>query len=342
MRTFVLLLIFFCSVMSSGCRWNPFKRTNVDPSPVLFLNGQPTMQELTAAVNANTGRVSQLTSQGAVLRIPGTPPINADIALQRPLGFRFRAGTTFTGPEADFGSNNELFWFWIARAPQPALFFARHDQFANSPARAQLPVDPTWLVEALSLTEINPQQVWEGPLPIAEDRVEIRTRVPSALGELTKSIVIHNRFGWVLNQQLTDPRGQLVASSATSAQQYYPVDGVSLPQHVDINIPALQGAFAIDVDRWQVNTLGGDAQSLFALPRDQLRSYPLVDLTQPPGSSNQGPSAIPVNAPQAPPMSGPYGSPPPSAYNLVPNATRISSLPENEYRQNIRGLNSLR
>ncbi len=52
----------------------------------------------------------------------------------------------------DVGSNSELFWFWVREAPTRAVLFSRHDQFAQSAAAQILPIEPTWLPEALGLS----------------------------------------------------------------------------------------------------------------------------------------------------------------------------------------------
>src|SRR3954462_9042123 len=89
----LIALVLLLPLISSGCHWNPFKKRSVfEPSPVLFLEGRPTLQEIQLATNANNDRVRVLSGPGT-LRVPGAPPINASIDFQRPLGFRFRAGT---------------------------------------------------------------------------------------------------------------------------------------------------------------------------------------------------------------------------------------------------------
>jgi len=326
------LLVGYCLLLAllPGCHWNPFRRATVQSSPVAFVTGQPTLEELREAVNANTARVRSLNSQGATLRAPGAPAISGDIALERPLRFRFRAGTTFTGPEVDLGSNDELFWFWMARAPQPALFYARHAQYAASPVRQQIPVEPSWLIEGIGLTEINPGIVWDGPRPAGPDRVEVRGQIRTATGEMTKSLIIHNRFAWVLEQRLYDPQGQVVAQAIASQHDFSATDGVTLPKHIDVTLPAMQASFAIDVDRWQINSLPGDPQTLFALPREQLGTYPLVDLTAPPAGASPlvapgaNPNFAPVSVPAGVPA-GPMGFPSAAAGQPQP---RLSHVPD--------------
>jgi hypothetical protein len=306
-----------------GCHWNPFRRSTVQSSPVAFATGQPTLEELTQAINANTARVRSLQAQGATLRAPGAPVIQGDLALERPQRLRFRAGTTFTGPEVDIGSNDELFWFWTRRAPQPALFFARHAQYAASPIRQQIPVEPSWLIEGLGLTELNPGIVWDGPRPAGPDRVEVRGQIRTATGEMTKSLIIHNRFAWVLEQRLYDARGQVVAQAISSQHDFSAPDGVTLPKQIDISLPAMQASFAIDVDRWQINSLQADPLVLFGLPRDQLGSYPLVDITAPNAGGLAAPGANPNNfAPVSAPGVG-VGGP-----NPFPSAAAGQSQPQ--------------
>ena len=132
------LILFAALLAAPGCRSHAWLRRSSDPPPIAF-SALPSPNEAVAAVNANTQRVQSLQTQGATISIPGAPAIGAEIAIQRPRQLRMRAKTQLTGPELDLGSNNELFWLWAARMPDPSVYFARHDQFASS--RARLPAN---------------------------------------------------------------------------------------------------------------------------------------------------------------------------------------------------------
>jgi hypothetical protein len=194
---------------------------------------------------------------------------------------RLKAGTQLLGPELDLGSNDQLFWLWAGRMPDPSLFFARHDQFAGSKARQMLAVEPAWLIEALGLVEIQPGSVIDGPHPDGHDRVQLRTTLASAGGAYTRLLMLHNKFAWVLEQQVFDERGQLAASAKSSGHEYYAIDGVSLPKRIEVQLPHAALRLQLDIDRWAINQPLPDAQTVFELPRTQLGNYPLVDLADP-------------------------------------------------------------
>jgi hypothetical protein len=304
-----LLLLLTLLAPSGGCYWNRWFRRNVtEPSPVAFTT-IPVREEVLQAINANSGRITSLQTQGATVSIPGVPSITADIAIERPHKFRFRAGTSLLGPELDLGSNDELFWFWAQRAPQSSVFFARHDQFATSRAKQMIPIEPSWLMEALGVVEIDPNSVIEGPVTAGSDRVQMKTLVHTSGGQFTRLLHIHKTYGWVLEQHLYDGGGQLVASARASQHQYYPLDGISLPQQVDITVPASGLQFQLVVDRYAVNQPLGDSVALFNLPRKQLQSYPFVDLADPnfiptlgplPTSSSSTTTRLPDPGPEMP------------------------------------------
>jgi hypothetical protein len=202
--------------------------------------------------------------------VPGLPAINADLALERPLNLRFRAGTNWTGPELDLGSNQELFWFWAARSTPPQVLFARHDRFALSRARDILPVEPVWLVEALGLVEIDPVTASE-PISTGTGRIEIRSRVNTPQGEATR--LVHRLSG----------------------HEYYPLDGVSLARRIDVQVPQAEMRFTLDVTKYSINLPFTDGQALFELPREQLKGNEFVDIADP--------SFVPVGVPAAAPVS---------------------------------------
>ena len=284
-----LLLLGLLVTSSAGCHWNRWFRRNVsEPTPIAF-TAMPTRDEVLHAVNANSSRITSLQTQGATVSIPGVPSIGADIALEKPRKFRFRAGTNLLGAELDMGSNDELFWFWAQRAPRSDVFFARHDQFATSRGRQMLAVEPSWLIEALGIVEIDPASVIEGPTLAADDRVQLKTLVNSSSGQYTRLLHVHKKFAWILEQHLLDAGGQIVASARASQHEYYPLDGVSLPQKIDISAPQSQLQFQLVVDRYAINQPFADAQTLFELPRSQLQNYPFVDIADPsfvpPGAS---------------------------------------------------------
>jgi hypothetical protein len=260
---------------SAGCKWNQWLLRGPERRQSSSAVCEPL--EAVTAVNANTQRVQTLQSQGAMLSIPGVPSVGAEIAIERPRKLRMKAGTQLLGPELDLGSNNELFWLWAARMPDPSVFFARHDQFAASRARQMLAVEPAWLIEALGLVEIDPASVIEGPHADTGDRLKLRTTLSTAGGQHTRLLVLHNKYAWVLEQHVYDEQGQLVAS-ANSGHEYR-VDAVAAEEDRRADAAGLL-RLQLDVDRWNINQPLNDPQATFELPRSPSR-LSFVDLADP-------------------------------------------------------------
>ena len=269
-------------VVCPGCAWlknfHVFQPHVANPPPVVFPAG-PTRDQVIAAVNANTSRVQTLHSQGS-MSIAGVPALNAEIAVERPRKFRFRAGTSLLGPELDLGSNDELFWFWAQRSPEPGVFYARHDQFATSRARQMIPIEPAALVEALGLLELDPSGQVEGPAPLGSDRLEMRVRTRTAGGEFTRVLYLHNQYAWVLEQHLYGPQGQHLATAKASEFEFYPAAGVSLPHEISMQVPDGQLAFSLTLPRHTINQLTVDPTT-FDLPQEQLANYQFYDIASP-------------------------------------------------------------
>jgi hypothetical protein len=263
-----------------------FRRPGSEPAPILF-STLPTRDEAVAALNANTSRVRTLQTQGATVAVPGLPAISADLALERPMNLRFRAGTNWTGPELDLGSNQELFWFWAARNTPPQVMYARHDRFALSRTRDVLPVEPTWLVEALGLVEIDPATASE-PVSAGNGRIELRSRAMTPQGEATRLVHLDAKHGWLLEHHLLDAQGRMRASARLSGHEYYPLDGVSLARRIDVQIPQAEMRFTLDVGSYTINLPFNEGQALFQLPRDQLQSYQFVDIADPSAMESTG------------------------------------------------------
>ena len=226
----VLMTVLLCA---SGASCPTLRQPLASPAPTLFA-GPPTQQEVIAAINATSGQIRQLQTDSATLSVQGMPTLRASLAAGPPRNFRLRASFIGVGEVLDLGSNDQVFWAMVD-APQlmsevpRAVYYARHDQYLHSAARQVLPIQPQWLVEAFGLIQLDPAGRHEGPYQRGPGELEIRTRTPSPEGDVTKILVLHDRFGWIQQQHWYDARGTLMASVFASQHQYEPALGISLP-----------------------------------------------------------------------------------------------------------------
>lgn len=276
-RPRLLIACLWLLTAATGCRsWGDWRMPWTEPSPVVFPT-PPTADDIVRAINSNTAPIRQLSSDSVTLTAAGFPPLRADLAYERQRRLRLRAN--LLGPEVDLGSNEEYFWVWFKHNPQPGIFYARHDQYERSPVRQAVPLDPAWLIESLGLVQLDPLAAYQGPRSIGAHRLELVAKVPTPAGEQTRIYVIHDQYGWVLEQRLLDANGRVLASSIGSQHRYYPDVGVSLPQHVELQLPPAELSLSVHVRDYRINAIDGNPEQLWTLP--QLDGYPLVDITDP-------------------------------------------------------------
>lgn len=316
---------------------NPFVAPG-PAAPQVLVEGA-TRDQIIAAVNQNSAKIQSLSVTGATITIPdmlGLPLLSGNIAAQRPGRFRLTAGTSF-GQEIDVGSNDELFWLWVKRNQPPAVYFCRHDQFANSNIRQVMPIEPSWLLAALGIVDLDPASVFDGPLPRGDGTVELRSWLPSAGGTLQRITVIDARKALVVEQHVYDQAGtQLLASAVAESHRYYPVEYVSLPERVAIRLPTANIAMKINLGAVQINQLAADNGQLWTLPT--FDGYPQYDLggavtgTPIPGRVTSQPAAngiVPASYPNYPttpfPVAPAFNSSPPSG--ATSPGTSIGPLP---------------
>jgi hypothetical protein len=272
----IMLLLFVAS--GASCPW--MLRQPGAPIPQI-LPTAATLDQVITAVNDNTARARSGVATQAYLSVPGAPRLSAALAFETPRRFRLKGRTAISGDELDVGMNDELFWLWVKRGVPPALYFCRHDQFAQSGARRIMPVEPDWLVEALGLPTFHPFEEHHGPNPVGAGRVEIRTRRRTAFGEMTKITVVDAHRALVLAQHLYDAQNRLIATAVTSNHIRDGRTGVILPRQIDLQLPTTQLQLRIDVVDWQVNTLGPEQTDIWALPNKGAEGFQHVDLGDP-------------------------------------------------------------
>ncbi len=245
------------------------------PAPVVF-EGEPTIDRVIAVTNANSDKIQQLQSTGATIKVPGVPALRTSLSYERDKRFRLIADTSITGVELDMGSNDREFWMWVKRNRPPAVYFCRHEEFHTSAVREVIPIEPTWIAEALGVVYFDPRGRHDGPYPRGEGEVEVRTKIPTPEGEVTKVTVLHSAHGWVLEQHMFDATGKRVASAVASHHRYDAGTGVTLPRHVEVDLPTIEMSFTLEVSDYIVNSLTGDPEMLWTRP--ERNGAPPVDL----------------------------------------------------------------
>jgi hypothetical protein len=259
------------------------------------------LDQVIQVVNDNSAKIQSFSSSKASISTPGFPSLRANLAFERPRNFRLRGDTLLTGPEVDLGSNGELFWTWVRRMQPPALYFCRHEQFATSPARQMIPIEPEWLIQALGVVSFEPTEQHQGPFPVGAGRVEIRSSRPSAGGSdqaLTRITIIDDSRGVVLEQHLYDQAGQPLAMAILSRHTSDPISGATMPRHVDIKCPPARFELTIDLSDVQINQPSGEPQVWI---KPQYPGYTDVDLAnivpvpQQTGAANAPAQIPPIN-----------------------------------------------
>ena len=270
----LLLLVVVGLFALSGASCPNMLRPQGPPIP-RALPQSPTLDQLIQVVNGNSSRIQSFYTAHATLSGQGIPALSTRIAFWRPRYFRLYA-SDLTGPEVDLGSNPEWFWYWVRRAQPPAIYFCRHDQFANSPARHTIPVQPDWLIEALGVSEIDPGLPHQGPFPLQGDRLELRTIRETPDGPVTKVTIFDGAQGWILEQHILNAQGALLASAVASQHRRDPLSGLVMPGVVVVNCPSAQFSIRIDLGAVEINRLSGNTGNLWMMP--QIPGTPAVDL----------------------------------------------------------------
>ena len=256
------------------------------------LPAHPTLDQIIATVHDNTQRVRSYMAPQAVLIVPGVPRLSAQVACEPPRRFRLRAQTTVTGSELDIGSNDDLFWLWIRRHQPPMLLHCRHDQYAQSSARRLLPIRAEWMPELLGLVTFRPEDRHEGPFPMADGRIEIRSRIaPTAPaaglpppagapeGDLLKSTILDGTTGLVIEQHLFTAAGERLASARTTKHRVDPQSGAALPRFIEISWPASGIEFQLEIAAISTNVPSTDPGQLWQMPAYE--GYEPIDLADP-------------------------------------------------------------
>lgn len=304
----ILLVCFVSGGATCARRTAPIA---IPPPPVVW-NEVPSLQEITQVVN-RTANIRQLSSNSASVEVMSmaAPELNATLSLERDRKFRLRASVPVINMAGvDLGSNDELFWFEVPEGMSKTLYYARHDQYRQQLNRAILPVDPTWVMDALGLVTIDPTTVVAGPVKRDDGKLEIRSTIAMPSGMYQRVCLIEPNLGYVTDQFLEDQIGRQIARAHASEHRYNEQAQCSLPHKVELHLQPAVGpplVMRIEIGSYVVNQLLSGDPSLFTMPTSASQQVDLTTLS--------GGGIVPTPIPNASqPIN--YSASVPSAYPL--------------------------
>ena len=266
----VLASILLCG--QTGCQLlNRFQSETRAPAPVAF-NEMPSKDQVLAHLASQSQQIKQIQSDVRV-SLDGMPTLRGTLAVEKPNRLRLTAGLLGV-PElgVDVGSNAERFWFWTKVATpgqEPGIYFASHHEYRNSRLHQMVPVEPSWLIDALGLVDFKPDDRIEGPIPRPDGRFEIRTYRNHGADLNIRVSVIDPTYGWVVQQAMYDGTRRLIAYADSIKYQHYPEFNVNLPSRIELTAFDATGGklkIVVDASSFKINSIYGDPQTLWSMP----------------------------------------------------------------------------
>lgn len=362
-----LLATLFVVWIAGGAACFRQQRVADFAAPPIVFESVPSLEELAEVVN-RTDSIRKLQSNSATVTAPSMSDkgLTSTLVLERDKRFRMK-GKISPLPVTvfDLGSNEEMFWLQVPEGVRQTLYFARHDAYAQQSQRMILPVDPTWLINALGLVHLDPADVIEGPTRRPDGQLEVRSQLSMPDGPYRRVCVINDQTGVVTEQYLYGPSNQLVARALASQHRYYEAEQCSLPHLVKIHLQPAAGpplALEMEIGQYTINEILSGDPDLFKMPQNASEQINLAALGglpptafpgSPPGSTVAPPSpARPLPSPgtASGPASGPatawpsadevksvFQMPPQDADEDVPQTARAGYAPATNYQPALRG-----
>ncbi len=190
-----ILLAVAAMLSASGCRaWNTGS-LSLAPTP-RPLSERTLVDKFVAEHNKNADRIQSLEAKPTIGVYGRVMKARADgrLALERPRNFKLELSSARGRKEADLGSNDEEFWFWVSNDKEKSIYWCNYADL-NSSALA-ITYQPDWIIEALGLKPITPEEAAKIKLVDGEVRGTTALVFPTTRNgneTFTKMIVIENQ-----------------------------------------------------------------------------------------------------------------------------------------------------
>ncbi|MEM9586853.1 MAG: hypothetical protein AAGA03_06195 [Planctomycetota bacterium] len=249
----------------------------------------PSLDALCEVVN-RTDAIRELSTNSArvdVTSMTGSPTLSGAMNLRRDREFRMKASLPVGFMGVDIGSNANRFWLEVPEVSSRTLYYANHQEYARQLDRAVLPVDPTWLIDAIGLVHIDPTNVVQGPVTRPDGLYEVRALMRRPDGVYQRVYMV-SPGGYVVHQQVYSPNAQLIARSTASQHRLYEEGSIALPHQVQFSLLPVGGpelSMRLEIGDYAVNQLLSGDPNLFTMPQGATNAIDLTRLSATPSLS---------------------------------------------------------
>jgi len=260
----VLVLLVAGLVLITGCK-NLFNTG--EPNRNNHFTAPNTAPDLVVLLNKNAAPIQTIESDNVDITVTqnGQPfGLSGKMAMQKNRNFRLIASAV-GNTEADLGSNNQEFWFYMKRNDPPDLFFCSYNDLPQ--AQVKLPLQPDWIAEALCVQELNPAEYQKVDSP---NGIELRKRITYQGEQLIKGVIVATsgrNAGRVVVHRLVRANGtEIWRAEIIDYQRPQDVGNYVVPYQVKISCPDQKVTIEMKLKNCKVNKLA-ENPALFARPQ---------------------------------------------------------------------------
>lgn len=263
----------------SGCAVKQWFVSKADfKSQPAVIASDATLDEVADHINRDRAKVSAWRSSSVRVTASGEgllqPRLSATVCVASPRSLRIVAGTALTGPEVDFGSNDERFWCCIKRQDPKVIMTGLHSGSGKLDV-LPIPIEANWLMETLGVVPLdvsNAQMVTEQN----GQRLRIETYIDLNGRSMKRVIVVDRQSGHPVEDRLLNESGQLVARATLSDYRPLP-NGASLAHHIAYEWIESKQSLTLEMSRIDANPTF--PETTWQMP--QYANYQVFDLDRP-------------------------------------------------------------
>jgi hypothetical protein len=263
---------------------------SLTPQPT---SGPASVDQLVAYLNDNAARVESL----YCVDVDGTFQnygFRAKMMAMKPRNFLMSA-SALSNPIVDIGSNDNEFWFWSSKAPEPYQYFCSYKDFEDGKvAQFPFPFQPEWILMALGMGPYGPASKYT--LEQDARTYKLVERAQSPKGAVRKVIVMNRNevFAPVPQVQayllLDDATGKEICSAHVQTTQV--ASSALIPRRLELRVPNDKSKLTLIFNDMKVNTKL-EATQFLRQPMVGVQSYDLANGLVPVGGVSRSPRPSP-------------------------------------------------